>query len=238
MGRFVDLYLEEPENPSEIFRLLSLLGYGMVAVSLPEKLAEKFKDYKKTGGEFGIDVVSRINLTPSSAGELLQKLGGLRKRFELIGVLCGSKQVLRAALRDGRADLVLLPPSKLNLFDDFEAELASNSNTILEICFSHFLGEGEKTVTKAFSMLYGVIGLVKRFGLPLVVSSGAKNVYGVKAPRDLAAFIRLFGLTVEEALATVSKNPKKIVERNRGKLDKSFVGVGVRVLCREGGEDG
>jgi ribonuclease P/MRP protein subunit RPP1 len=240
LGRFVDLHLNNPENPSEVFKFLGLLGYGMVAVSLPEKSFTQFEDYRRFGKEFGVDVVSRVDLTPTSTRELLQKLRSLRGKFELIGVVCESKSILRVAVRDGRVDLVLLSPSKLNLFGEVEARFASNSNATLEVCFTSFLRISDRIAVRVFSMLHKVVGLAKRFGLPLVVSSGAKNVYGVKAPRDLAAFIQLFGLTREEALATVSTNPKKIVERNREKLDKSFVGVGVRVFCKEGGkiEDG
>lgn len=234
MGRFVDLHLSNPENPSEVFRFLNLFGYEIVAVSLPEKFFNRFEDFRRFGKEFGIDVASRVNLTPASTRDLLQKLRSLRGKFELIGVVCESKSILRVAVRDRRVDLVLLSPTKLNLFGEVEARFALNSNAALEICFSSFLGVSGRVTVKVFSMLYRIVGLAKKFGLPLVVSSGAKNVYEVKTPRDLAAFIQIFGLTKDEALATVSTNPKMIVERNRGKLDKNFVGVGVRVLCKEG----
>ena len=230
MKRFVDLHIVNPSNVEDVFRFLSLLGYGMVGLTLNQKPEKIWENWKKLGEKFGVDVVSRINLKPSSTHELLGWLGNLRRKFELIAVTCESKPVLNVAARDHRVDLLNLTPLNLRLFDEAAAGLASNSNVALEISLNPIVKMERKMFPRIFFYVRRCLNLTKKYGIPIVVSSGASNILEIKPPRDLAAFIQIFGLDKEIALKTVSEIPKKIVEKNRKKLSKDFVGVGVRIV--------
>jgi len=69
-----------------------------------------------------------------------------------------------------------------------------------------------------------------RYDVPVVLSSGAESVYGMRDPMSLAALMSLAGLGEEESLDMVSVNPSALVERNRDKLSESYVSPGVRVM--------
>ena len=70
----------------------------------------------------------------------------------------------------------------------------------------------------------------RRYDVPMVLSSGASSVHGMRDPRSLAALMSLIGLGEEESLDLVSVNPWALVERNRDKLSESYVSPGVRVM--------
>ncbi|RLI05824.1 hypothetical protein DRO26_01075 [Candidatus Bathyarchaeota archaeon] len=224
MGRFVDLYLNNPSE--ETIRFAKILGYGMVGVVTD--ISQPFHKLDTTN--LKVEVVGRVNLEPSSTQSLLQKLRVLRRKFELIAVICKSRSIARLAARDRRVDLLMFPPKTLGLFDEVEAKFASKAGVALEINFNFLLNVEENFRVKVFSELERILVLVRKHGVPLVISSGATDVYGLRAPRDLAAFFQMFGLSKREVLDAVSTTPKEIVERNREKLSKDFVGVGVRLV--------
>jgi len=67
-----------------------------------------------------------------------------------------------------------------------------------------------------------------------VVSSGASEEALMRMPRDLASLGFLFGLGDGEVLDVVSANPAAIVERNRKKLDHTFVAPGITIIKEAG----
>ena len=62
----------------------------------------------------GLDLASRVDLRPRSQNELVGLLRRLRRRFEIICVLCESKEVARQAAKDRRVDLLNFPLSRLS----------------------------------------------------------------------------------------------------------------------------
>lgn len=234
MRRFADLHLNisKEEDVKDVLSFLTKLGYGMVGL-VSDLNGKKVEDWKRIGESLGIDVVSRINLQPASTGELLRMLRKLRRRFEVIAVICTSKHIARLAARDRRVDLLVFPTRNLNFFDNSEAQLASKSNACLELNIKHIIETPRRFLPKVLFELKRVVKIAKKYEVPIITCSGATCIYEVKAPKDLASIPYILGLTEEEALQTVLLNPKAIVEKNRIKLSKNFVGVGVYVLERE-----
>ncbi|MFB0557929.1 MAG: hypothetical protein ACETVY_02320, partial [Candidatus Bathyarchaeia archaeon] len=62
------------------------------------------------------------------------------------------------------------------------------------------------------------------------VSSGAVAPLLMRDPRGLVAILGLLGMGEEEGLNAVSTYPWRLVETNRGKLERGFVAPGVRVV--------
>jgi RNase P/RNase MRP subunit p30 len=72
--------------------------------------------------------------------------------------------------------------------------------------------------------------LAIKLDVPIVVSSGATDRYGLRTPRDLASLLTLVEMDSDLTLQAVSEIPVRIVERNRAKLQSSFVSPGVRIM--------
>ncbi|MEM3784084.1 MAG: RNase P subunit p30 family protein, partial [Candidatus Bathyarchaeia archaeon] len=220
---------------SRIISKASELGYKFIAIPLPHNFRhEETKKLKELCEENGIDFVSRVDLKPRSPKELIRDLRKLRRKFELIAVLCESKSVARQAAKDRRVDLLNFPSTdfRKRFFDKAEAELASNALASLEIDIRLLLTlEGLARVRLIHSLRREAIIAIK-YGVPIVVSSGVADERLMRKPMEQASLAYLFDLDEATALKAVSKNPIAIVKRNREKLSPKFVAPGIRVIRR------
>ena len=234
MRRFIDLQVRWPESLEEAELLAShlrKLGFKAVALTASKlEEAESRQTLKKVFEGRGVEALSRLNLKPEGSRQLLEALRACRRSFEIVSVVCLSKQVARQAAKDHRVDTLLFPGRAVRLLDEAEVELARSSGVAFEFSLSMllnlegrlpgYLAEAGRNVKRAL-----------RKGIRLVFSSGASNIYGLRAPRDLAATVEtLLELPSGFGLLTVSKFPMEIVERNKAKLSRAFIEPGVRLV--------
>jgi RNase P/RNase MRP subunit p30 len=236
---YADLHLcVNPNDPEAVSRAISKaaeLGYGLVAVPFPLGFSETlFKRIEKTCENARIGFASRLDLRPWTPEELLGGLRKTRRRFEVVAVMCESKNVARQAAKDRRVDLLNFPQLdfRRRFFDAAEAELASGGLACLEIDLKPLLVlEGVPRI-RLLSSLRREVAVARGFRVPVVLSSGVTDERLMRRPLDLAAVAGLFELFGASAVEGVSRNPVAIVKRNRKKLSRQFVAPGVRVVRR------
>jgi len=237
--KFADLNLKPSVrdfgSAEALFEKACELGYSLVAASFPPDVnRERVAEFKRLCSGLGMDFAARVDLAPNSRRDLLRQLGRLRRRFEIVGVVCVSKAVARQAAKDRRVDLLVFPefdPRK-RFFDPQEAELASNALASLEVCMSSLLlAEGARRA-RLLSFLRREVAVASKFCVPVVVSSGASEPWLLRKPRELAVLATLFDMDFSEALNAVSAVPFAIVRRNREKLSSRFVAPGIRLVRR------
>ena len=239
---FADLHLrvngKDSTQTAKLTCKAAELGYKLVATQLaPETRPEEIRQIKTACAELGLDFVSRVDLRPRSPDELLGLLRKLRRRFEVICVLCETKEVSRQAAKDRRVDLLNFPllDYRRRFFDRAEAELASGGNAEFEVDVKPLLVLEGPARVRFLSSLRREVAVALEFHLPLVVSSGVSEALFLRKPRELALLASLFGLEGTAALDAVSVCPVGLVERNREKLGTGFVAPGIRVIKQ--GED-
>ena len=223
MRRFVDLQiLPGPGKTAGMLSHANHLGYSAVGCG-----GDPLSDAP-------VDVISRLDVAPRSQQDLQRMLRGSRRRHEVVSVLCLSKGVARQAANDPRVDLLRFPmgPSRSRApwFDRQQASLAGEGSSHFEVVASDLLAQDPDRLGYVIKQLRKEVLNARRYDVPVVLSSGADSVYGMRDPRSLAAFMSLVGLGEEEALDLVSVNPWALVERNRDKLSASYVSPGVRVM--------
>ncbi|MCD6445559.1 hypothetical protein J7L49_02085 [Candidatus Bathyarchaeota archaeon] len=234
---FADLHLfPNFKNFEQIKRLIekaSEFGYRLIGIPLPQSYPkERIEKLRGFCRELGIDFTSRLDLKPLTTKELLKSLRKFRRKFELIAVLCTSKNIARQAAKDHRVDLLNFPltdPRK-RFFDKAEAELASNASASLEIDIKPLITLKGFTRIKFISTLRREFTVAKSFQVPIVVSSGASNELLMRKPREIVSLTSLFDMDKNSALKAITENPFKIVTKNREKLKPSFVAPGIRVV--------
>ena len=234
---FGDLHLrldvKDRAEMVRVMRRLAALGYGLVGVPLAaETRGEEVERLREVCGGVGLDFVSRVDLRPRNSGELVRLLRRVRRRFEVVCVLCESKMVARQAARDRRVDLLSFPllDSRRRFFDGAEAELATGGLSALEVDVKPLLVLEGAARVRLLSWLRREVSVARRFGVPVVVSSGVSAELLLRKPREMAALGFLFGLDKVSGLDAVSRNVGAIVERNREKLSTEFVAPGIRVV--------
>lgn len=238
MKRFVDLRLCAPIEDSGLFegmiRKAKELGYDVVGVPLPARVGdEQVRDLRAICEGAGVDLATRVEFSPRSPDELLRGLRRFRRKFEVLAVLCRSKGVARQAAKDRRVDLLLFQSEPhLRFFDKAEAELASGSFAALEIEIYPLIAFSGFRRVRLLSRLRVEVEVAGRFGVPVVLSSGASSELFMRGPRELAALASLFETPLPTALKAVSDFPLALVKRNREKLSPDYVAPGVRVVRR------
>lgn len=239
MKKFADLHLQpnldKREQVERIICKASDLGYSLVGVSLPQKVKQdKIYFLRTTCRNYGVDFVTRVDLTPKTSSGLLKSLRQFRRKFEVVSVSCFSKSVARQAAKDHRVDLVVFPSSnpRERFFDYAEAKLASQGVAVLEIEMTLLLSSAGFSRVRLLSCLRREVAVAEKLGVPVVISSGAVDSFQLRGPHDFAGLATLFGMSEVSALNAVSVAPLAIVERNREKLDSSYVARGIRVVRR------
>lgn len=236
---YADLHLcANMKDPSDISRLVgkaSTLGYNLVSMPFPPGVSdEEIVQVQRICEEFRIRFASRVDLRPRSPEDLLKDLRRLRRRFEIVAVMCESKAVARQAAKDRRVDLLNFPQPDFRrcFFDMAEGELASTCLCYLEIDAKPLLMlEGAPRI-RLLSILRREVETAKAFHVPVVVSSGVSETLLMRKPTELAALTSLFSLDQASAMDAVSENPVTIVKRNREKLSSHFIAPGIRVVRR------
>jgi ribonuclease P/MRP protein subunit RPP1 len=228
--------MKDDAAASQIINKAAALGYRLISVPVSPETAENEKVRLSVLCQAaGVDFASRVDLRPRTREQLTSQLRKLRRRFEVVCVSCGNKEVARQAAKDRRVDLLNFPSIDYHerFFDRAEAELACKSSAALEVDMKPlFLLEGPARV-RLLSTFRREVAIAREFRVPFVVSSGAASEMLLRKPREMAALASLLGLGETSALDAVSGNPVAIVRRNREKLSARFVAPGIRVI-REG----
>lgn len=235
---YADLHLcadcDRMEQLSRVLTKASKLGYTLVAVPFRKFSEEQIRQVRKTCERADVDFASRVDLRPRTPEELIGFLRKLRRRFEIISVMCESKSVARQAAKDRRVDLLNFPQPdfRRGFFDAAEAELASNCLASLEVDVKPLLTLEGPARIRLLSSLRREVATAQEFHVPVVISSGVSDEMLMRKPRELAALASLFDLGGVQAREAVSKNPVAIVKKNREKLGSKFVAPGIRIIRR------
>src|SRR4030043_771359 len=208
---FADLHLRlNPRDSAAASRIINkaaALGYRLVAVPFSAETREdETAQLRSMCNETKIDFVSRVDIEPRTQNDLMHQLRRLRRRFEVVCVVCENKEVARQAAKDRRVDLLNFPSLDYHkrFFDRAEAELASNSLAALEIDTKPLLVlEGPPRV-RLLSSLRREVAIAREFHVPIVLSSGISEQNLMRTPRDLASLAYLFGMNETEASDAVS----------------------------------
>ena len=237
---FSDLHLRiNPKDQQTAKRLISKaaqLGYRYISIPFTNGVQEaETAKLKAICAQAGLDFVLRADFKPHTQEDLMRFLRKFRRQFEVICIICDSKEIARQAAKDRRVDLLNFPSLDYHkrFFDRAEAELASCSLAGLEVDIKSLLIMEGPARVRLLSSLRREVAIALEFHVPVVISSGVSEEHLLRMPRDLASIAFLFGLDETQALDAISSNPTGIVLRNREKLSSKFVAPGIRVV-REG----
>ena len=232
MKIYADLHLSPPlndvANASSMANTLKELETQVVGLVIPPDRLTPVPPTFSSFREVGIDVAKRLNLNPRSREELLKSLRKFRGTYEIIAVECNTPTVARVAVRDKRVDIVRFPKRRLGSI--FRRRLANTCRAALEFNLSDLTQSPEPE-----TVLHGLrrqIETAAEACTSVVGSTNASDALGLRAPRDVAAVLRMLGLSSEASLAAVSENPINIVRQNRLRIGGPELEEGVRVVRR------
>lgn len=189
-----------------------------------EKLkAEIAKAQKKTGVEILLGLEAR-NVKE------LKRLVAMRQMFDILLVHGGDLRLNRAAVEIKEVDILTHPErgrydSGLN---HVMAKLAKRNRVAVEINFNGILSSTKKTRGRVLANMRDNIALAKRYGMPIIVCSGAKIHWDMRDPLSMASMATWLGMPLKEAKEAVSKVPELIIKKLKERKSDRWIMPGVR----------
>ena len=198
------------------------VGLSNVCLRFKQNTASnEIKSSVKIFSGVGLDVAIGLDIFANSRKQLLKQLSLSRRLFEILAVNCKDVKTAMVAARDRRVDLISLEGIK-----SFRTKqsIIKSCSTNIEFELMRVLTPSMRTNLEQINCFSREIELANRYKVNIILSSGAKGVLSLRAPRDIAALANTLGLSREDSLDSVSNIPLQIIRDNRNKLSKNSLG--------------
>lgn len=198
------------DSPSRLWLKARQFGYSGIAIA---NHSDFFRQFPRQDGIFiGIEITAETEM------ELEGKIGAYRPVVDVLAVHGASEEINRAALEDSRVDILAHPEQvKEGGINHVLAKLASDNEVAIEFNLSALIDSRGGIRSKLLSSMSKNFKLAKKFKAPVILTSGARSHYDLRAPIDMAALAGLFGMSREEALYSLSKTPERILKKSARK---------------------
>lgn len=170
---------------------------------------ELIENAKKYGEENNILVYSGVKISSTNQNEIDKAIKRYRNRVEMIFVEGGDIKINRKALETNDVDVLSTPELNRNDngLDHILTRLGSTNRVAIELNFSNLLKNKNYERSKVLWAFQRNLMLSEKYDTPVVLSSGASDIYGIKAPGDLRGFLNTLvdPLYAKKIMETTSK---------------------------------
>jgi ribonuclease P/MRP protein subunit RPP1 len=209
------------------------LGYKGICFAEYYKGEEQIKklqeEIEKVKQKVGIEIF--LGFEARSLKELAA-LKEKRRKFDVLLVRGGDLRLNREAVESPEVDILTHPEyertdSGLN---HVLVKLAAKNNVAIEINFREVLVSSKRTRSMILKHMTQNVGLAKKYGAAIIACSGALSHWDICDPRCLISFVTLLGLQLNEAKATVSKVPERIIKQIKERKSEKWIAPGVKIV--------
>lgn len=157
-----------------------------------------------------------------------------RKRFDILLVRGGDLRLNREAVETPEVDILTHPEFERQDcgMNHVLMKAANKNNVAIEINFREVLVSSKRTRSMILKHMLQNIKLAKKYKIPIIACSGALSHWDICDPQCLISFVSLLGLELNEAKATASKIPEKILKQIKERRDEKWIMPGVKVVKR------
>jgi len=237
--KFYDLHLQSNlsngENSiEEIVRFAEKLGYSGIAICDTYQGKEKINELKESikKVETKIEVYSGVTIQTKDVNELKEIISKVREKVLVVVVSGGNYNINRAACEDSRVDILAHPEMRRidSGLDKICLEAATRNNVTIQINFREILYSFRRPRSYVLNHITKNIRLTDHFRTPVVICSGAKSTWDMRAPRELVSIANVLGLDLGKAFLGVTAVPQQIVENNKKVLEGKKITEGVEII--------
>ena len=233
---FIDLgiYPEgiEKEEVEKIVIHARKLGYTKICLVL-----KSFKDFNfKIFEGLGIEIIPRLEVEGSTVNMVKKQVlkRGNLQRLAVFSVFAENKRVAMWAARNRWINIIRVPSYSFNKIINWSiARLLASNNKAFELQTAPILRVRGIVRSKLLKSFHVMVSRLLNAKTPIVVSSGANNVYEMRRPQDTAALATLVGLPLEEGLKGVSITPENIVLKAFQRKTLAGIPEGGKIVQKE-----
>jgi ribonuclease P/MRP protein subunit RPP1 len=214
-----------PEGTTPLDRLCEvarMYGYSGIAVTNHDVSYElnQFTLFDRSieGGMNGFELFRGIEIVSGASG-LRQKI---REQREKVSVLCvhgGEERINRIAVEDKKVDILCHPERCGVNLNHILVKLAAQNGVAIEFNIGNIVHKRGSARSRLLSRMRGNLLLARKYSAPMILTSNAYSIYDLRAPREMIALARLFGMRKEEAIEALSEMPMRMIGRENVLMD-------------------
>jgi len=165
-------------------------------------------------------------LSPSNRREFKRQIAKFHSKASIIAVLSSNMKDDRAYIRNDFVH-ILYGAHRYRFDRSFTRDLRDNNIAVL-FDLSPLLERGRQRSVSIYRMRHNYV-LVKKRGVPILLSSGAESLFSLRAPEELVAMASLFEMEEEDARKALSENAEIIMKR----VSPYYIREGVEIVEKE-----
>jgi ribonuclease P/MRP protein subunit RPP1 len=174
----------------------------------------------------GIDVVDGVEIVADDPGSAGGSVGNYRSKRTLVCVRGGTDALNRFAVEQDRVDVLTRPFADDGDVNHVVVRAAREHGVRVEFDLGPVLRASGGARVRHLRKLRTLAALVDHYDAPFVASATPPSHLGLRAPRELRAVGEAVGLGAERVTAGL-REWGRLAERNRRRLDDSFISPGV-----------
>jgi len=212
-SKFYDFYTH-PDNINLMAGVGKKYGYSGLA-AMGHDLNEKtiFPE------DFSIYRGVKIQAKPSRIREEIRKY---KDSGHILIVEGGEEEINRAAVETEGLDILMHPLE----FNNVLAKAASDNSVSIGFNLGLLIRlQGVERVRELKTMKTN-LKHARKYKLLLILTSDARSIYDLRAPREMAAISSLFGMTAKEAVDAMSTTPLNILRRK----SPNYIQEGIEII--------
>lgn len=209
----LNIQMENLEDMDKIVETAKRLGYS--GIGLVEKYAnlDRFKKIEeKAKSVKDLKVILGIEVEVDGVKELKRAVMKAKKYSNFVVVYGGEYKINRAAAEDSHVSVLSHPEYKRSDsgVDHIIAKFAAENGVAIEINFHEVLETFRKIRSFVLGHMRLNVELARKYGTPVIITSGARSKWDMRDPRELAAIGQVLGMSLEESMSSVSEITRKI----------------------------
>ena len=222
-----DLCVRTDDFPRAI-DLAGRLGLAMVGLIAPiedlpgiEKLRDSRDWRKKPAVALGTEVVA------AKPGQVPNMVYSVRTKVEIVVARGGTEEINRAILETPEVDILIGHDIQGRTgINHVTARLAKKNNVAIGFDMNSLMTSYRLGRIQEFAAMTDTAKLVRRFGSPFVLTSGAMELWDMRSPSELVAMGKQLGFSEAQARKGLSEG---IVRENKKRLSRKWIMPGVEV---------
>ncbi|WP_459201979.1 ribonuclease P protein component 3 [Methanococcus sp. CF] len=204
---------------------------GSVAVQNHDEYSEEIiNNAVEYGEKHEFNVFSGVKISTKNQNEMEKAVKKYRNKVDILLVEGGEIKINRRVLEMNDVDILSTPElNRLdNGLDHILARLGSTNRVAIELNFGSLLKSRNYDRAKILWAFQRNLKLAKKYDTPVVISSGANDIYGIKAPGDLRGFLN----TITDPLYSkkIMETTSKIVDYRLYLKRNNVLSFGIEIV--------
>lgn len=238
--RYYDLHINA-ENFEEKIKLAEHLGWNGICLvrEFDGKFPSFFEEIEKLKRKADIEILVGAEITAKTKKEISKEARASLEYADIILANGGSSNVNRSVSECWEVDILCNPEGGVEKdFSDYKnsgvdhiiAKLMAEKFIALEINFSEILNSYGVLRSQILGRMKQNLILAKKYNVPVILASGARDKFAMRSPRELMAIGISFGMKERDAKKSVEENPLKIIKKSQDRKDPNVIMKGLEVV--------